>query len=117
MRLASKHDARERPTLTTYKQVVNYLLRTYETDENITDTGDEITMFMLLADKTSTQHAKKVMAKTLRCGDVYEEQVLNEVFIKRIAQSIKQSMREYWSTKKAVNINALAFHASLLVIF
>lgn len=62
-RLASTYEARTRAIstrktamLTTYPQVVNYLLRTYATDEKIVDIADEVLSFILPLNKTPSQY-------------------------------------------------------------
>lgn len=53
-------------TLSTYPQVVNYLLGTYATDESISDTEHEITSFFQPPNKTPLQYAEKLVPKPLR---------------------------------------------------
>lgn len=121
-RLASKHKTRTRipsvkktTTLTTYPQVVSYLLQTYATDENIADTKDEITMFSQPPNKTLSQYAEELVAKALRCGDVYKEHDLNEIFIEGLDKSIRRSMRGYWASRETASLHGLAFHATSLL--
>lgn len=55
----------------TYPQVVNNLLFTCKTDENIAGTKDEITMFTPPPNKNPSQYAEEIVAKALPCGEVY----------------------------------------------
>lgn len=69
-------------TLSTYAQVVYYILRICATDKSIADTEDEINMFSQPPNMTPLQYAKELVAKALRYGDVYKEHDLNEMCIK-----------------------------------
>lgn len=118
--LASKHKIRRRvisgektTTLTMYPQVVNSLPQTNATDEIIADREGKVTTFILAPNKAPSQYAEEVVARTLRCGDVYKEQNLNENFIKGLNASMKQIKREYWSTRKHASLHRLAHPTSL----
>lgn len=60
-------------TLKTYPQFVHFLLQTYATNGNITDTEDAINMFNQPLNETPSRYAKKLVAKALQCIDVYEK--------------------------------------------
>lgn len=69
-RLASKHQAQYRllsvgmtTTMATYPQVVNYVLRTYATDENVAKMGEDITIFAQPPNETPSQYDEKLVAK------------------------------------------------------
>lgn len=69
-RLASKHKAQHRTTLTeqtktlkTYTPVVNYLLHTYATDKIVEDTEDEIPTFIQPQNKKTSQYEEELVAK------------------------------------------------------
>lgn len=116
-RLTSKHKARIRvtstgkaTTLTEYPQVVKCLLRTYATDDNIVDTDEEINTFIQPPNHNPSQYVEKLVANTLRCGDAYEEQDRNEILIKVIDKSIRQSIKRCWSTPKIASLHPLTFH-------
>lgn len=49
--------------LTTYPQVVNYLIRTYAIDENIAYNEGEMTMFAQPRNKSPSQYAEKLAVK------------------------------------------------------
>lgn len=80
-RLASKHKPQKRmplagktTTTTTYHQVVSYLLRTYNTEDDIADTEDKTVMFTQPPNKKRSPYAEELVAKTLRCENVYGKQ-------------------------------------------
>lgn len=72
---------------------MNYLLRTYGTVENIAGTEDKINKFIQLPNKTPSQYAEELVVKMLRYKDVYNTQDVNKILIKRLDESIMQSMR------------------------
>lgn len=59
--------------LTTYLQKVNVLLQAIATYEIIAETESAITTFAQPAATNSLKYAKKLVAKTVCCGDVYKE--------------------------------------------
>lgn len=67
-------------TMTTKAQVVNYLLFTYATDENITYTKVKITMLTQPSNKTHSHYSGLLVVKELRCRDVYDEHGLKYTF-------------------------------------
>lgn len=77
---------------------MNYLLKTNATNKNTLDTEDKINKSIKRLNKTQSRYAEELVAKRLRCENVYEELDLNEIFFKRLDKSIGQNMREYWSS-------------------
>lgn len=67
------------------------------------------------AGKNPLQYAEELVAKTHGCGDVFEEFVLNEIFIEGFYSSVRQSMRVYWGVKKGKILQHIAFHVTLLL--
>lgn len=121
MRLDSQREAKTReafagkPTaLSAYPLAVHYLLRTYSTNENITNADDKTTTSIHTPNKTPSQHTEELVAKKLCCGDGYEEQDL-EIFIKRLDKSIRQSLRAYPSTQKTASLHELASNITSLL--
>lgn len=100
--LAKKHKSQTRmqscgkiATLATNPQVVNYLSCNYATDENISYTKDETTMFIQSPNKTPSQYAEESVSKAHHCGEVYGKHNLNEFFIKELDMSIRPCIRCY----------------------
>lgn len=96
---------------TKYRQVLYYVLQTYATIENIADTKNEMTKSIQPPNQTLSQYAKKFVTKTFCLADAYEEEALNKIFIMELDMFIKQSMKGYWSPRKMVSLQDLAFHA------
>lgn len=107
-RLVSRHKHQNRLLLvgkttrtTTFSRIVDHLLHTYSTEENIADTKDEIMMFSQVPDKPLSKYPEKLVAKTLCCGDTYEEHDRNEIFIERLRKFIRNSMGGYWDSRQS----------------
>lgn len=69
------------------------------TDESIKETKDVVTTFIQLVNQTPAQYADELVAKKLRCKNVYEEKDLSEFFIKWLDKSNTQSKNGYWCTR------------------
>lgn len=120
--LASKRKSQTKTTttekttkLTTYSKVVNYRLRTYATDNNKADKEGEIMMYTQPPKKNSWQFAEALVGKAFRHGDVYEEDDLNEIFLKRLNMSMRKSVRGYWATHQSASPQDLEFHGTTLL--
>lgn len=58
------------------------------------------------------QYAEVLVTTSLGCEDVYEECVLNKIFIEGLDDSILHSMHEYRGGKKKANLQDPALHAT-----
>lgn len=83
----------------TYLQVANVLLKKYETNEIIAETETSITRFAQLSNMMSFHNAEKLVIKTLRCGNVNEENALNEITVENLDVTILYSIRENWGNE------------------
>lgn len=64
----------------------------YATDEVIAETTSEVTRFAQPSNMTPYQNADELVTKTLRCGDVYEEYGVKNIFIESLDSSIRHNM-------------------------
>lgn len=110
--LKQKYNPLERrpTTLTSYPKDVDYLLRTYVTDKNITDTEYEISMFTQPLIRNLLQYAERLLGKGVRFENVYEKLDLNQTFIIGLDKSIPQSMGGHWVSRQSASTYGLAFH-------
>lgn len=92
-------------TLTRYSQLDTYLLQTYATRENIADSENETKVFSQPPNKTPLQYDAELVTKAIRCGDLYKEHDMNEIFTKGLEKFIRQSMKGYWPSQ-----NSTSFH-------
>lgn len=81
MQLTSKHNAcrvvasaKKTFTFTENLKIANYFLLTYANGDNIADTNEKMTTFFQSPNKTLSQYANELVAKTIRCGDFSEDQ-------------------------------------------
>lgn len=92
---------------------VNYLLRSYATDENIVKTKDEIIMFTQPPSNTLFQYAEEFVLKTLCCEDMFNIHNLIYIFIKEIETLIWHSMESYRHFFQSASLRYLIFTATL----
>lgn len=74
--------------LRTYPQIVNFLLEKYGMDEIIAETVSAITRFAQPAGLKPLKYSEKLVAKTLRSGDVCKEYALNKTFVEGLDSSM-----------------------------
>lgn len=117
-RLASKNSIKTRiatsgitKTLTTYPQVLNYLLRSHETNKNTEITKEKVTTFAQQSSKAPSQDVEELVAKSHWCGDFFEKRYLIEIFIEGLEKFKRQFMREYWSKRKTSSMHDLPFQS------
>lgn len=65
-----------------FSQVVNCLLQTNVTDENIGDTKEEKKIFSQVRRNTLLQYTEALLAEEIRCEDVYEKNSLKDMSIR-----------------------------------
>lgn len=82
-------DLQQEGKLTTYSPVVNCLLATYATDDEIIEIEANITNLKQPEEMSAVRSLDALLEKALRYGRVYEESRLIRVFIKRSQESIR----------------------------
>lgn len=110
-------DSQQKGKLTTYCQVVNYLLVTYATDDEIAKAEAGIMQFKKPERMSATLFSELLWEKALRCGRVYNDARLKALFIEGLHTSIRLSMRLYWAANKDATLHDLARHATSLSKF
>lgn len=96
--------------LAPYPKVVNYLLKTYATDEVIAETDTGINQFRQGDLISPPEYAQEWWTKALKCGTVYTEPKLTGLFIEGLHGSITQSVRNYWGNNGKGDFQELARH-------
>lgn len=92
--LSSKlHKPCKEGTLTTYNEVLNYLLKTHGTDENIAEMDAKILQFTQPSKLMPTEYADALCSKELGSDLYRDEYVLKEVLIEGLHDLIGHSMR------------------------
>lgn len=77
--------------ISSYCEVLNYLLATYATDKFIAEANMDIINFKQCADKNADEHAQALWTKGLRCRLVYDEYGLKGIFTEGLRQSLSQN--------------------------
>ena len=93
-------------------QVVNYLLRTYATDEVISREDTKLHRFSQPDGMNETDYAHVRWENVLRFGSVYDEAKLKALFIEGLRESIRDNVRNYWSANEHLDLSQLARYAS-----
>lgn len=88
-------DLQSERKLTTFCQVVNYLLATYAIEKVIAKEGAKITNFKQTKQLSAVRYLEALWEKALHCARVYEEARIKGVFIKVMHESLRFSMRTY----------------------
>jgi len=114
MRLSTPETAGESKEgkLTTYSDVVNYLLHTYASDDVIAETEAGLRQFVQTPKMTEQDYATQLTLKVLRCGAVYSEARLIGMYVEGLHESIRGAVRTYWGEHPEADLNKLARHAT-----
>lgn len=91
---SNTHRAKER-MLRKYRDVVHSLLQTYDTNDVIADADVALTRYVQPSTISAAQLWKALVTSLLRCGEVYDDYVRKEIFIKGLHKSVGHSMRLY----------------------
>lgn len=75
--------------LSTYLEVLRCLLQTYVSDGVIADFDAVLTHYIQLSTMSPAQYAKAVIAKSLKTKEVYEQYVLDTIFIKHLHKLVR----------------------------
>lgn len=94
--------------MTTYHQVVIYLIATYATDEVIVEADAEITYLKQPKRMSAVRNSEVFWKKAVRCDRVYEEALLNRAFTEGLQESVRFFMRTYWGVHKDATLLTLA---------
>ena len=98
--------------LRTYSEIVNYLLKTYASDDVIAEAEEGLRHFVQAPGMTELDFATKLTLKVLRCGHVYNEAKMIGFFIEGLNESIRSSVRSYWGENPAADLSTLARKAA-----
>lgn len=101
--------------LTTYCQVVNYMLKTYAADDIGAKREADINRFKQAAGMSVVRFSKLLCKKAPRCRQIYEKSTLKRIFIKGLQKSNRLSMWTYWIQYKETSHWQMAGHATNLL--
>ena len=95
-------DAEQRELLETYAEVINFLLRTYATDEVISEAVGDVTSFRQSSNMTEEVYSTQLLDKTLRCGTVFSDMPLKSLFVEGFLPATCAQVRIYPATHPGV---------------
>ena len=98
--------AEQRQLLETYAEVVNFLLRTYATDEVISEAVGDVTSFRQSSNMTEEVYSNQLWDKALGCGTVFSNRLLKSLFVKGILPATCAQVRNYLATHRGVDYQA-----------
>lgn len=102
------HGAQER--LSSYPEVVHYLLRTYATDENISAEIETLNTFTQ-GQLTEIAYADALRDRAMSCGNVYSNDDLLGMYVAGLHASIRGSARQFYTDHPSTTLAQLANHA------
>ena len=99
--------------LHTYDEVVNFLIKTYVTDEVISDEYNSVMQYRQSTSTTEQDFANKLWDKAQRSGTVFSDRRLKAIFADNLHAAIRRSVNNYLSEKtdKGVTFQDLARYA------
>ena len=107
-------DAEQRELLETYAEVVNFLLRTYATDEVISEAVGDVTSFRQSSNMTEEAYSNQLWDKALRCGTVFSDRRLKSLFVEGLLPATCAQVRNYLATHAGVDYQAVARYAQAI---
>ena len=95
-------DARRDEVLSSYPEVVNYLFRTYATNEVIAEAYAEVKNFIQSLRKSETEYGDRLWRKALCCGNVFSDSRLKSLFAEGLLPPIRTQVRHHVQTHPPV---------------
>ena len=100
--------------LSTYCEVVNYLLRTFATNEVIATAYADLTSYVQATGMTETDDGDKLSDKTIRCGSVISQNRLRSMYAEGVLPSIRAQVRNHLLTHSILSYAELVRYAQAL---
>ena len=107
-------DAEQRELLETYAEVINFLLRTYATDEVIAEAVGDVTSFRQSSSMTEEVYSNHLWDKALRCDTVYSDRRLKSLFVEGLLPATCAQVRNYLATNPQFDYQAVARYAQAI---
>ena len=102
------HQSRKEDVLTSYCQIVNYLLRTYADNQTISRTNGEIIRLTQRDNQSPVKFKNFLWSKMSRCGCVYSQEQMIGFFIEGCNTRIRNLVRTKFEEKKDMTLTKLA---------
>lgn len=107
-------DAKHRELLTSYPQVVNFLIRNYATDEVIAEAYNEVINCKQAATMTELRYSQLLWDKALRCGTVFSDLRLKSLFADGVSEVIRAQVRNHLASHTSLDYHALVRYAQAI---
>ena len=107
-------DAEQRELLETYAEVVNFLLRTYATDEVISEAVGDVTSSRQSSNMTEEVYSNQLRDKALRCGTVFSARRLKSLFVEGLLPTTCAQVQDYLATHLSVDYQAVSRYAQAI---
>ena len=107
-------DVERRELLRTYPQVVNFLLRTYTTDEVISEAVGDVTSFRQSSNMTEEFYSKHLWDKALRCGTVFSDRQLKSLFVEVLLPATCAQVRNYLAAHPDVDYQSVVRYSQAI---
>ena len=107
-------DVERRELLRAYPQVVNFLLRTYATDEVISEAVGDVTSFRQSSNMTEEVYSNHLWDMALRCGTVFSDRRLKSLFVEGLLPATSAQVRNYLATHSYVDYQSVALYAQAI---
>ena len=101
-------DAEQRELLEPYAKVVNFLQRTYATDEVIFEAVGDVTSLSRSSSMTEDVYGNHLWDKSLRCGTIFSDRRLNSLFVEALLPATYAQVRNYLATHPSLDYKAVA---------
>ena len=104
-------DARRDEVLSSYPEVFNYLLRTYATNEVITEAYAEVTNFLQSSGMSETEYGDPFWRKALCCENVFSDNRLKSLFAEGLLPAIRTEVHHHFTTHPGMAFTELTLYA------
>lgn len=98
----------EEGKLTSYCQLVNYVLEAYASSDVIAEAEGDITNYKQPENMSAVRYSQAFLEKALLCGQVYSESKLKGFFKEERYNSIGFSMRNFFGANQEASLQNLA---------
>ena len=104
-------DGHRDEVLSSYPEVVNYLLRTYATDEIIAEAYSEVTNYIQSTGMSEMEYGDRLWRKALRCGNVFSDDRLKSLYAEGLLPAIRVQVRHHLTTHPRLSFMELTRYA------
>lgn len=102
--------------ISTYVEAVNFLLKFYATDSNISKAAPEKVCLKIASMKNLIVFADVLPSKIVRWGNAYPEDRTKPVFISGLPSNKQSAVRMFWGSEKDTHLLEIAQYADILLV-